>query len=99
MANRLDLHNALKSIINNVYYQPPASVKITYPCVIYSRKQINARNANDAKYKVDVAYKVTLVDKNPDSAYLMPILKLPKCSHSTHYTSDNLHHDEFTIYS
>lgn len=99
MANRLILHNALKSIIPNVYYQPPATVKLVYPCVVYTRKSISNRNADNSKYKVDVAYSVTLIDKAPDSEYLMSILMLPKCSHNRHFTNDNLHHDEFTIYS
>lgn len=99
MANRLILHNALKSILNNVYYQPPATVRLTYPCIVYTRKNIVGRNADNFKYKKDVAYTVTLIDRAPDSEYLMPIYELEKCSHNRHFTNDNLHHDEFTIYS
>lgn len=99
MADRLDLHKALKSIVPNVYYQPPESVKLIYPCIVYSRKQINVTQADNTVYKVDIPYKVTLIDKNPDSEYLLTILKsFNHVVHVTHYTSNNLNHDEYVIY-
>lgn len=82
----------------NVYYQPPASIKMNYPAIVYSRSNINNAFAGDDVYKQDIAYDVTVIDYNPDSEITDKISKLPKCRFSRHFTSDNLNHDTFTIY-
>lgn len=43
-------------------------------------------------------YKLVVVDKNPDSAIVKKVSKLPMCKFNSHYVSDNLNHDVFTIY-
>ena len=38
MANRLDLQALLEDLLGsrNVYYQPPESVKMNYPAIVYA---------------------------------------------------------------
>lgn len=100
MARRLELHEVLCNVLGsrNVYYQPPASVKMQYPAIVYSRKDIYNRHADDDVYKQDHAYDVTVIDRNPDSLIVEEISRLPKCRFDRHYTADNLNHDVFTIY-
>ena len=98
MASRLELHVLLRSIVPNVYYQPPPSVRMNYPAIVYSRKNIDNTFANDSVYKQDHFYELIVIDKNPDSVYVETISKLPKCNYDRHYTADNLNHDVFTIY-
>lgn len=98
MASRLELHALLRSIVPNVYYQPPPSVRMNYPAIVYSRKNIDNTFANDSVYKQDHFYELIVIDKNPDSVYVEAISKLPKCNYDRHYTADNLNHDVFTIY-
>lgn len=98
MASRLELHTLLRSIVPNVYYQPPPSVRMNYPAIVYSRKNIDNTFANDSVYKQDHFYELIVIDKNPDSVYVETISKLPKCNYDRHYTADNLNHDVFTIY-
>lgn len=98
MASRLELHTLLRSIVPNVYYQPPPSVRMNYPAIVYSRKNIDNTFANDSVYKQDHFYELIVIDKNPDSVYVERISKLPKCNYDRHYTADNLNHDVFTIY-
>lgn len=98
MASRLELHALLRSIVPNVYYQPPPSVRMNYPAIVYSRKNIDNTFANDSVYKQDHFYELIVIDKNPDSVYVETISKLPKCNYDRHYTADNLNHDVFTIY-
>ena len=101
MASRLDLQTKFEEILGsrNVYYQPPASVKMQYPAIVYRRKGIDTRFANNVVYMHSTSYEVVLIDKNPDSEFIDKILRLPYCSYDRHYTSDNLNHDVFTIYN
>lgn len=101
MASRLNLQTKFEEILGsrNVYYQPPASVKMKYPAIVYRRKNIETRFANNVVYMQSSSYEVVLIDKNPDSEFVDKILRLPYCSYDRHYTSDNLNHDVFTIYN
>ena len=100
MASRLSLQKTLEDILGsrNVYYQPPASVKMKYPAIVYSRKDIETIHANNAKYNSRRCYDVTVIDENPDSIFLDKILELPLSRFDRHYTAENLNHDVFTIY-
>lgn len=100
MASRLDLQTMLEEILGsrNVYYQPPASIKMLYPAIVYSRNDILNTFADDAVYKQDTAYIVTVVDEDPDSEIVDKVSKLPKCRYNRHYESDNLNHDVFVLY-
>lgn len=98
--DRLGLSTLLREILgsDNVYYQPPESKKLNYPAIVYSRERIDNRLASNKVYKQDRAYRLTVIDKNPDSEIIDKISSLPMCTFDRHFTSDNLNHDVFTIY-
>lgn len=100
MHNRLDLHEMLCDILGsrNVYYSPPASVKMSYPAIVYTRSDIGNTHADDSVYKQTHSYSVTIIDGNPDSDIVERMSRVPKCKFDRHYVSDNLNHDTFTIY-
>ena len=100
MASRLKLQTMLEELLGsrNVYFQPPLSVKMSYPAIVYSRKLIDNEYADNTVYKQSFAYDLTIIDKNPDSDISMKISKLPKCRFDRHYVSDNLNHYVFTLY-
>lgn len=100
MASRLELHELLCDVLGsrNVYYQPPESIKMEYPAIVYSRNSIGNKFANDSIYKQLLAYAITVIDDDPDSEIVEKVSKLPMCSFDRHFTSDNLNHDTFTIY-
>ena len=68
MASRLNLQTELETILGsrNVYYQPPESVKMKYPAIVYSRKNIDNIFADDTVYTQNHAYELTVIDPNPD---------------------------------
>ena len=101
MPSRLDLQTTFENILDsrNVYFQPPATVQMKYPAIVYSRKAIDKTYADNGGYMVVPSYEVILIDKNPDSEYVDKILELPYCSFDRHYEADNLNHDVFTIYN
>lgn len=100
MGSRLDLQTKLETLLGskNVYYQPPASVRINYPAIVYSRSNIENRHADDDVYMQAYFYEVVVIDEDPDSEIIENISKLPGCRFDRHYTSDNLNHDVFTLY-
>ena len=100
MASRLDLHEILCGVLNSrsCYFQPPSSVRMKYPAIIYSIKDVEKRSADDIAYRKLPCYELILIDKNPDSEFIEKLLDLPYCSYDRHYESDNLNHDVFTLY-
>ena len=100
MATRVDLQNVLEELLGsrNVYYQPPESLKMNYPAIVYVRKTIDNSYANNSVYKQNYAYEITVIDKNPDSEIVNKVSKLPSCRFDRHFKSDNLNHDIFTLY-
>jgi hypothetical protein len=100
MASRLELQTKLEELLGsrNVYFQPPASVKMQYPAIVYELDDIANRFANDSVYNQSLQYKITVMDFNPDSEIVKRVSKLPRCRFNRHFTSDNLNHDVFTIY-
>lgn len=99
MGSRLDLQNLLESVLGsrNVYYQPPESIRINYPAIIYSRNDIDNNFADDIVYMQNHTYRVIVIDANPDSEIVNKMSRLPMCRYDRHYTSDNLNHDVFII--
>lgn len=100
MDKRLELHEKLVEVLGsrNVYFQPPASIKMKYPAIVYERNDIINRHANNQVYNHRIAYTVTMIDTNPDSETVVKLSQLPMCSYDRHFESDNLNHDVFTLY-
>lgn len=100
MANRLDLQALLVKTLgsSNVYFQPPSTVKMKYPAIVYSLSDIRNTFADNSVYKQTHHYEVIVIDSDPDSKIVDRVSKLPNISFNRHYTSDNLNHDVFTIY-
>lgn len=100
MRTRLELQKLLEEIIGNenVYYQPPAAVKIKYPAIRYSRSTFNNQYANDRVYKQKIAYVITVIDKKPDNPAVAKLSNMPLCRFDRNYVADGLNHDVFTLF-
>ncbi len=100
MGSRLDLQTLLEGVLGsgNVYFQPPETTKLEYPCIVYSRAAGNTDFANNVPYQHYARYSVVLLDYNPDTETIHKLTMLPMCIYDRHYTMDNLNHDVFTLY-
>lgn len=100
MGTRLELQKELEKLLGsrNVYYQPPTSVKMAYPAIVYYRDDFDVRYANDMKYLIKKRYSIIVISKKPDDPVLDKLLALPFCSYGTQYIADNLIHDTFSLY-
>lgn len=100
MADRLDLQGLLEELLEsrNVYYQPPESVKMQYPAIRYSKKNIQSAYANNSKYLMRDCYELIVISRKPDDPVIKKLLALPYCGYDRPYIADNLYHDVLTIY-
>ena len=100
MARRLELQAILTDILetNNVYFQPPPTVEMKYPCIVYHRDYELVFHADDKPYHHRKRYMVTVIDRDPDSGIPDKIAALPLCVYDRFYTADNLNHDVYKLF-
>lgn len=100
MGERMDLQALLVELIgnSNVYFQPPPTLNMNYPCIIYKRDDLNIEYANNKPYKNKKRYQVTVVDMDPDSDIPDKVATLPLCSYDRSFVADNLNHDVYNLY-
>lgn len=104
---RLQLHDILVGIMKDVdpsyesghvYFQPPSTIKMNYPCIVYERNTADTQFADNSPYIYHVRYQIMVIDRNPDSPIPDKIAALPMCTADRHYVSDNLNHDIYNLY-
>lgn len=101
MRTRLDFHQLLidsAPTAKKVYFQPPESVKLVYPCIIYSLEAGENWNADDMKYVNMHRYSVMAIDRNPDSSLLNELSSIQYSELDRTYTADGLNHFVFRVY-
>ena len=101
MHNRSELNKKLERLIgsSNVYFQPPTSVQLSYPCVIYTLGTGDMKRADDSVYMYTYSYEVTFIYKRPNIDIVEQVLKTFSMSSIYRvYVSDNLNHYAFRIY-
>lgn len=102
---RDELHRILSEIkgIVKVYYQPPSSEKLKYPCLIYGLEGYDTRYASNRRYLSMPRYQLTLIDYNPESIIHKHLLDLNNANgcyvkFNRYFTSDNLNHWAYDLY-
>jgi hypothetical protein len=103
---RLRLHDIFCNILScpghgekcRVYFQPPSSVEMKYPAIVYALNDVENAFANDGVYLSKRQYSVTLIDRDPDSSFVESLLQVPTCRFNRHYKKDNLNHYVFEIF-
>lgn len=100
MSSRNELQGKLEELLKSkhVYYNPPSTLKMEYPCIRYSLKVIKSRFANSAPYSLLPCYELIVIAKESDHEVIKDLMMLPYCTHVNHYKADNLNHDVLTIH-
>lgn len=99
MGYRLDLQEELKSFIPNVYFQPPANIKMKYPCIVYNKTDKARKFGNDRLYIWTQQYKLTVIESDPDSTVADNIEEhFQYCTTDQNFTVDNLNHTTLLLY-
>ena len=100
MGYRVDFQTKLETILGstNVYFQPPSSISMKYPCIVYKLDDLDNKFADNVVYLTKRRYQVILIDRNPDSLMIGTLNQLPMSTFDRHYIADNLNHYVFSIY-
>lgn len=93
-----EILNGIMGTTKRVYFQPPASIKMVYPCIVYNLDDIDAEFANNLPYALTKKYTIMVITKDPDTDLPMKVAQLPMCTMSRTYTADNLYHYIFDLY-
>ena len=97
--SRTDFHEALKALLgsDSVYFQPPPSIMLKYPAVVYERSRLQQAYGDGCVYSVRPRYTVTLIYKDPDSPLPKKFAEYPQTRHERHFAKDNLYHDVYVM--
>lgn len=101
MDRRLILQNQLEMIpgVKKVYFQPPASVRMEYPCIRFSKGRPKTLRADDKVYQFVQGYELIVIETNPDSKIAQYIIEnFQMAEINTAYVSNNLYHTSITLY-
>lgn len=95
---RVELQELLKEYCDTVYFQPPSDIRINYPCIVYNRSTDYINRANNSLYMKEKLYRVTVMDKNPDSDIADRLQELPWAVIISRDVIDNIYHTTLNIY-
>lgn len=100
MDKRLSLQKELEKLAGaNVYFQPPASVHLAYPCVIYNLAVGDIKRADDNVYSYTNRFELMFIYRKPNMEIVEKVMRaFPMCSVSRIYIADNLYHYAFNLY-
>lgn len=99
MARREELQVILETITgHNVYFQPPASMALKYPCIIYKYDNAESSYADNHAYLLVRRYQIMHISRNIEDLVLEKLGRLPHSRLARHYIADNLYHDVYNLY-
>lgn len=99
--SRTSLHEELCTLLGSrhVYFQPPPTVSMHYPCFVYDLRLIGTRKADDDIYQMNDSYTVKYITRDPDSTMPHDILRNWRyVAFDRVYKADNLYHYVYTLY-
>lgn len=101
MRSHYDLQAELSKIENvkQVYWDPPESLKLEYPCIVVSQSNVFKRFANNGRYIRIPGYDVMVIDPDTDSEIYLEVLNRFKyCDEKVPFEADGLSHWPLLIY-
>lgn len=101
MRTRLELHAALVNFLGseNVYYRPPSSKKLKYPCIVYNLRPGESRYADNNTYVYHRSYDIQIIHKDVDNDFVEEfVYAFPKCRADRSFKENNLNHENFVLY-
>jgi hypothetical protein len=97
---RLQLQSRLEVLLGTpyVYFQPPPSLVINYPCIVYHIDKGDTDFAGNRPYRYYERYQVTVIDEDPDTDIRFKIAALPTSIFDRWYAANNLNHYVYNLY-
>lgn len=82
----------------NVYFQPPETVRMSYPAFKYNLSNIKNINADNIHYFQKRQYTLTYITYDPDDAMVDTIATWEYCKFDRSYAANNLNYFVYTIF-
>lgn len=99
--SREEVHEFLVNLSgygNNVYFNPPETVKMHYPCLVYNISDLGSRHADNRPYFRYDRYTVThIYSKISQDSVSKLLADTEGFDFDRHFYADNLYHDVFTF--
>ena len=99
---RLELHEKLCELLGSreVYFQPPETVKMSYPSIVYDLTRTNQRFGDDCGYHRFPGYTITVIERSADVDWINRMLDaFPSyCSFERTFIAEHLVHYVFILY-
>ncbi len=106
MANELkweQLRDKLYLVNNtkNVYYNPPTSIRMEFPCFRFELNNLDVKHADNFAYSRKPRWAVTYITRDVEDVekvaeQMLDIFQY--CNFDTSFRSDNLEHAVFNLY-
>lgn len=103
MGSRLQLHEELVSVLGEqdaVYYQAPASMYMTYPCIMYRKVGRLIEKADNGIFRKLDRYQITLITDDPDDESLSEAMFEhfgARLGFEQKYIADDLYHEVYSL--
>lgn len=97
---RTDLQTLLETVLGSdeVHFQPPTNIIMTYPAIVYKRDDARTQFADNIPFHVKKRYQVTVIDRDPDSVIPDKVAALESATFDRHFTANDLNHDVYTLF-
>lgn len=85
----------------NVYYNPPSSIRMNFPCFRFELNNIDVKHADNKAYARKPRWAVTYISRNLEDIEVVSKQMLdifPYCNFDTSFRADNLEHAVFNLY-
>lgn len=94
------LHDLLCEILGSehCYFNPPADIFMSYPCIVYNYTNDMDDFADNIHYRHSKRYTITIIDEDPDSKIPSKMRELPYCSSDRNFASSGLSHFVFSLH-
>lgn len=99
--DRKNLQDELEELLGSkeVYFQPPTSKQLKYPCVFYKPARPQVHRADNMVYLYMNCYELMVVSKDPLFTLPETLVKTYMyCELNRFYTFDNLNYWSLTLY-
>lgn len=83
---------------SNVYFDPPESFKLKYPCIVYSFNNNANRFADDKNYSRIKRYTMIYITMDPDDQKIDALDDIEYCRLTNTYSSNGLFHYTYELY-
>jgi hypothetical protein len=101
MLKRVDIQEKFKFLLgsNNVYYQPPANLKMKYPAIVYSLDGLDVKRFDNTRLINKNCFSVTHIYRNESENLVETMLKnFEYISFDNRSIVDGIYNDHYTIY-